>query len=68
MRVLSHSTDRSHMYDIFRDSSSLLVVSSLITAGNIILGKGRRSSGNEKHVYFGIQTGVSLNLRIEEVK
>lgn len=35
--------------------------------GNIILGKGRRSSGNEKHMYFGIQTGVSLNLRPEEV-
>lgn len=67
MRVLSHSTDCSHMYDIFRDSSSLLVVSSLITAGNIILGKGRRSSGNDD-VYFGIQTAVSLNLRPEEVK
>ena len=35
--------------------------------GNIILGKGRRSSGNEKHMYFGIQTRVSLNLRPEEV-
>lgn len=45
----------------------MLVVSSLITAGNIILGKGRRSSGNDD-VYFGIQTAVSLNLRPEEVK
>lgn len=40
---------------------------SLITVGNITLGKGRRSSGNGKQVYLGIWTGVSLNLRPEEV-
>lgn len=38
-----------------------------MAVGNITLGKGRRSSGNEKHVYLGIRTGVSLNLRPEEV-